>query len=349
MKILSYSETIQMILQRLQLHTSDLTDNHFLKIIIAEYFRYRLNNCCLTKENNIAPVYQQQVINHVYNHLKPLFAYPQKQSDHSIIKIINWQLQTIRDISRLSGGYILPAPIRAIQMPCSDYVIFTGGIETKSLSEIIGETVKIAGFARYIHLKKCHDDTFEPYNILWQSYRAYINDEITDLKEWMALNINQAKERLNKVSVDSSLIDIYYPQQQNHQFQNKRWIHLYHLEKHNGELLFCRIREGKSASYIWGELSKTHPFRLKRESSVHFKDIHKICYGIDDDHNCPTTVSIRQQDDSYAITLNNKLPRSHQRIFLALTQQKSKNTYYFNSIFKNDIIYFLEQLGIQCS
>jgi len=346
MKILSYPETIQMILQRLQLHTNDFTDSHFFNIIIAEYLRYSLNSCCLTQENNMAPVYQQRMINRVYYHLKPLFAY--HQLDHSIIKIIKW-LQTIRDISILSSGYILPTPIRAIQLPRSDYVILTGGIETKQLSEIIDETVKISGFARYIHHKKCHGSIFKQHNILWQTYSAYINDEVTDLKDWMALKINQAKALFNKVSVDSSLIDVYSPQQTKHKFQNKRWIHLNNLENHNGELMFCRIREGKRFSFIWGELSKTYPFRLKRESSVHFKDIHKICYGIDYWYNCPTTASIKQHNDCYEIKLNNILPRSHNRIFLALSQQKAKNTYCFDSIFKNDIIFFLEQLGIQVS
>jgi len=349
MKIISYKETIQMILQRLQLQTNELIDNHFLKIIIAEYCRYILNNSCLTKENTIAPVYQQRIINIVNYHLKPLLAYHQKQSYHSIIKTINWQLQMIRDISRLSRGYILPTPIRAIQMPCSDNVIFTGGIETKQLSGIIGEGVKIAGFARYIHNKKCHESTLKQNNILWQNYSAYINDEVTDLNEWMELKISQAKERLHKVSVESSNIDVYYPQQKKHKFQNKRWINLENIEKHNGELMFCRIHEGKKFSYIWGALSKTYPFRLKHESSVYFKDIHKICYGIDYRYNCPTKVSIKQKEDRCEIVLNNKLPQSHQRIFFALAQQKENKTYYFDSIFKNDIIFFLEQLGIQCS
>ena len=349
MNKISYQETIQLILQRLQLQTNELTDNHFLKIIIAEYCRYILNTCCLTKENIIAPVYQQRMINSVNYHLKPLFANHQKQLHHSIIKTINWQLQMIRDISKFSRGYLLPTPIRAIQMPCSDYVIFTGGIETIQLSGIIGENFKIAGFARYIHNKKCHESTLKKHNILWQSYSAYINDEVTDLNDWMALKINQAKKQLNKVSVDSSIIDVYYPPQKKHKYQNKRWINLENIEKHNGELMFCRVREGKGFYYIWGALSTTYPFRLKHEANVFFKDIHKICFGIDYYYNCPTSVSIKQQGDSCEIILNNKLPQSHQRLLFALAQQKEKKIYYFNAIFKNDIIFFLEQLGIQCS
>jgi hypothetical protein len=214
---------------------------------------------------------------------------------------------------------------------------------------MIGETVKIAGFARYIHQQKCQNSTFKQHNILWQHYSAYLNDEITDLRDWMVLKINQARARLIEVSVDSSIVDVYDPHQQKHKFQNKRWIHLNNLEKHNGELMFCRIREGKRYSFFWGELSKTYPFRLKRESTIHFKDIYKICYAIDYCSNCPTTVSLKQQNDCCEITLYNKLPRSYNRILLALTQQKKKNTYLFNPIFKDDIIFFLEQLGIQLS
>jgi hypothetical protein len=348
MRIITQQDTIQIILQHLQLQTNALTKNHLLNTIIAEYLRYALNDLCLTKENTIAPVYQQRLINKVYDHLKPFFS-EQKHPKNRFIKMINLQLQKIRDISRLSGGYVLPSPIRAIKMPRSDYILFIGGIETKTLSEMIGETVQIAGFVRYIHNKKINDTLLKQNNILWQNHESFLGDDPTDLNQWMQLKMKQARSRLEKISIDSSQVEIYYPKQNTHLLQNKRWINLQQLRKHNDELMLCRLRDKKRFIFFWGELSKQSPFRVIRESAMNYKERKKLHYGMDSYYKSPTQIKIRQQSDYCEITLINQLPPSYQRMLVALAQQSTKKEFYCPPIFKNDIVYFFEQLGITLS
>ncbi|KPA09469.1 hypothetical protein MHK_010301 [Candidatus Magnetomorum sp. HK-1] len=346
MQIISHKDTINIILQNMSLQTNAFTDNHHLKTIVAEYLRYILNDLCMTNENSIAPVYQKSLTNQVYRHLKTFFSNHEKQKDR-LIKVILWQLLMIRDIAKLSGGFLLPAPIRAIQMPCSDYVLIVGGMETKKLSEIIGATVKIAGFARYIHKKSINDNTLKQNNILWQDYYSYLgNNGISDLNDWIQQKKKQAKMRLEQVSVDSFQIDVYHPKQKVHMSQNKRWIGIEKLQEHNDEMMLCRRIEGKRFSFFWGKLSHKKPYPLIRETSIHFKDVRKLQYGIDHYYKCPTEIIVKQLKDYYQISLKNRLPQSYQRIIMALTQAVNEKNLYFSKDFKNDIVYLLEKLGI---
>jgi len=349
MHTINMNKTLDIIIQQLNLQSDIWTADHKINMVIAEYIRNIINYLCLCDDGTIKPVYKTKLFNVVNNHLRPILQGRDENINH-IIKVIFHRLIMIRDLSVLSGGYILPAPVRVIKVPFSDIAILVGGADTNSLSDHFGATIKYAGFARYIDNKAIYDDKIKKeIGILWQDIDSWLGwDYIYNIKDWIKKRIKNAKNQFKNVSVEQQLnIEVYYPIEKKNDIQNQRWISIKDLKKYNNDIIMCKIKEGKRYYYFWGALSKQSPYSVIYEAPINRQDILKVKYGLDAYYDCPTEISLKI-NQYCQINLKNKLIKSHQRLLYAFAQKYSQNNsvYNFSLQFKKIIIHEFKRIGI---
>ncbi|BCM94150.1 hypothetical protein IAD21_06053 [Abditibacteriota bacterium] len=304
--------------------THPVTDSE----VVAESLR-----CALWTMTNDGqePVYVTRWLNLARRLAQPALFSQNKEQERvdELLRDVMSDLESLGDVAAMPQGYRLPAPVRAVPLSNSSTIetwLLVGGLPSHKFPHNVQPFFVHRGAAR---LWQCDPSTLVEIMgiaIPLQSeslWRCDSTSSATQLEEWTHRALSSAI--LSALESYEAEFEAYVPgnlahgtnfRGGDHAFQWKRWtVDLSRLR--DGRYLMKRrnrfgVGEMRVGQLLAGKLCATGT--LARESS----DVRRLLYGLDLLSGSPTLVSMKKVSQGTVFRLRNEVPRSQNRLLLAL-------------------------------
>lgn len=222
------------------------------------------------------------------------------------------ELEKLGDLSRLHGGFWVPAPIRFVKLESVNKWILLGGRPTRELPMVLRQAVEYSGVARLVKpLPGAMDLPF-------QSQEAWCRVPNGHIEEWTTDTLN--KSDLTAFDDPEAEFEFYAPgvekiRNSRSSLQYYRWTGSDGLP--NGKYLIRSRSRFVGIRYRIGEVNKGE---LVATGSLDLEDgdVRRLQYGLDALADCPVAVESCQTHENWQFLLKNELPMSETRLLRAL-------------------------------
>jgi hypothetical protein len=224
------------------------------------------------------------------------------------------ELELLGDVVSLSGGFRLPAPLRAIPLPAANRWLIIGGCPTHRLEPVLRTAIIHGGASRFVATRASEVVSHLPI----QAVPDWLQMPREPITTWTRSIVEHASLQPVEISYDPG--ELYAPglSRSGGNLQYNRWTTNLQAVA-DGRYL---ARHGFDNGPGGFELVEVQRHRIAAAGPIDFGlgDARRLRYGLDAAADRPTTVRFERTASTVVIRLENELPRAEQRLFTALGQ-----------------------------
>lgn len=262
------------------------------------------------------------------------------------------QLENLGDLARLSGGYLLPAPLRLVSFTSIQSALVLGGCPTGELMTELGKAIRSRGIARVLPTP----DVGERLRLMQQGSDDWAGAPREPLANWTTQILRDTPLQPFDEDAAETTLEFYAPGQAKgrgaRSFQHQRWIPKSSALK-NGRYLARHASSGPMRFYVV-DIVKRQVTGIGTLDHL-FQEPRRLMYGLDVLANAPVSVEVRRGKGTapWSFVLRSEVPRAERKLCMALGQLQipSGDAYYpriwrFNEEFVPEIMMQLRRLGV---
>ncbi|MCK1994912.1 hypothetical protein GW626_01510 [Peribacillus muralis] len=253
-------------------------------VILAEYLRdciFKLTICDENDEEEYKPVYIMRTINVLRQHLEVVWPstatnlsgeiISKNDVEHPLstksIKNTLTSLQLIGDIVHIGNGFLLPTPVRLIEVPKQNHIALVGGWSTKSANSLFS-SISQEGLGRLIKKENIPEKIIDRQD-LWQPYKQWRGWEPNSLQKWTMNQLKHAERHGSGTLSSFENFEVFLSFQANRIFKTV-WIRAEEITNTRTDIKFMLCRTGdRLANYFIGEFQGG---KLKKEFFINDKE-----------------------------------------------------------------------------
>jgi hypothetical protein len=225
------------------------------------------------------------------------------------------EMEVIGDVSRLAGGYWLPAPLRVVPLRALQHSLLIGGRPIWALPNKLGTRLDYSGVTRFV--------VGEVDGMPTEREESWCRLPREDVDKQSARLLAQAE--LQEFDDPEIEFDLYAAgvsgvRGSQDAFQVRRWTETFASLPDGRYLARQKLFRGR-AHYAVAEVKKG---KIVRTGPLDTRDggIRRLMYGIDLLAKCPVRVLVTRDSASCRFVLSNEVPRAEHRLLTALATLK---------------------------
>jgi|HubBroStandDraft_2_1064218.scaffolds.fasta_scaffold00775_7 hypothetical protein len=225
------------------------------------------------------------------------------------------EMELIGDVSRLAGGYWLPAPLRVVPLRALHHSLLIGGRPVWALPKELATRLDYSGVTRFVA------GTVD--GIPSESEESWCRLPREDVDKQSARILGQAELREfddPEIEFDVYAAGVPGVRGSHDEFQVHRWTGTISALPDGLYLARQKLFRGR-AHYAVAEITKG---KIVRTGTLDARDggIRRLMYGIDLLAKCPVRVLVTRDSGSCKFVLSNEVPRAEHRLLTALATLK---------------------------